>query len=83
MTQIFENNMDNKYLNLCKEGRIMESVKVYRVDTGCSLAEAKTYIDKLCSEHGIQTNSSRRTYIFVISLLVLLSLMIFLSLQLR
>ena len=43
----FENidsdSTDNKYLDLCKKGRYIEAVKVYKDDTGCGLAEAKAY----------------------------------------
>lgn len=47
-----QNNSDNKYLELCKKGRYIEAVKVYKDDTGCGLAEAKAYIDNLRSEYG-------------------------------
>ena len=51
----FENidsdSTDNKYLDLCKKGRYIEAVKVYKDDTGCGLAEAKAYIDNLRSEY--------------------------------
>lgn len=46
-----------EYLNLCKEGRIIEAVKIYKDKTGCSLVEVKKYIDNLRVENGLAAPS--------------------------
>ena len=58
MATIDFENIDSKYLDLCKKRRYIEAVKVYKDDTGCGLAEAKAYIDNLRSEYGIKPQSS-------------------------
>lgn len=78
----FENidsdSTDNKYLDLCKKGRYIEAVKVYKDDTGCGLAEAKAYIDNLRSEYGIKPQSSGQGCMVAISILIIVSFLIFL-----
>lgn len=73
-----QNNSDNKYLELCKKGRYIEAVKVYKDDTGCGLAEAKAYIDNLRSEYGVQPQSARQGCMVAVSILIIVSFLIFL-----
>lgn len=68
-----QNDPDNKYLELCKAGRILEAVKAYRDDMGCGLAEAKAYIDNLRSKHGIEPQSSGNGCMGIISILIIVS----------
>lgn len=52
------NQQVNKYLTLCKEGKILQAVKAYKDDTGCSVVEAKNYVDNLCAQYGLSNRSS-------------------------
>ena len=78
----FENidsdSTDNKYLDLCKKGRYIEAVKVYKDYTGFLFAEAKAYIDNLRSEYGIKPQSSGQGCMVAISILIIVSFLIFL-----
>ena len=58
----FDNNSfqsfdNNEYLDLCKKGQILVAVKKYKDATGCTLKEAKDYIDNLRIENGLKQPS--------------------------
>ena len=71
------NGFKNKYLNLCKSGKYLEAIKSYIDDTGCGLADAKAYVDNLCSEYGLQPQktSGGGCLVVICILFVLTSLM--------
>ena len=54
----FENCDYTEYLELCRKGQILVAVKKYKERTGCSLKEAKDYIDTLRVENGLMKPST-------------------------
>lgn len=58
-------------------------MKVYKDDTGCGLAEAKAYIDNLRSEYGIKPQSSGQGCMVAISILIIVSFLIFCNMARR
>lgn len=53
----FESNDYSEYLELCRKGQILVAVKMYKERTGCSLKEAKDFIDNLRVENGLMKPS--------------------------
>ncbi len=41
---------DKKYIDLIKEGSLLEAIKAYKEDKGCSLSEAKEHIESLANK---------------------------------
>lgn len=72
---------ENKYLDICKNGSIIEAVKAYMDDSGCGLAEAKAYVDNLCAKYGFEpshNSSSGQGCMFIMSILIIFTSLIFL-----
>ena len=58
-----QNQQVDKYISLCKEGKIIEAVKAYKDDTGCSVKEAKDYIDNLRAQQRRNVSTQRGQHI--------------------
>ncbi|TND07145.1 MAG: 50S ribosomal protein L7/L12 [Bacteroidetes bacterium] len=46
--------LDERLLDLCRQGNKLEAVKQYRNATGQGLKESKDYVDQLAKAHGIE-----------------------------
>ena len=70
---------DKKYLQIYKEKGPLTAVKEYREDTGCSLREAKEYIDSLKTEFGLKQPLSGGgcMLVFMLLMTVAFSFMLF------
>lgn len=47
-------DMDAEILELCRSGKKLEAVKLYKNITGENLKQSKEYVEKLASDHGIE-----------------------------
>lgn len=52
-------NIDAALLDLLRAGHKIQAVKLYRAHTGEGLYEAKTAVEKLAREHGIESATSK------------------------
>jgi len=51
---------DNKILQLCRDGKVAEAIKLHKELTGAALKESKDYVDGLISKYGIMIPESNK-----------------------
>ena len=47
--------LDNEILELCRQGKKLDAIKLHKDATGIGLKESKDYVDKLATDNGIVT----------------------------
>lgn len=47
------NELDEQILDLCRQGKKLEAIKLYRDSTDKGLKESKDYVDQLARAHGV------------------------------
>ena len=50
--------LDKEILELCKQGKQINAIKLYKETTGKGLKESKDYVDKLATSYGIRTTTN-------------------------
>ncbi|HTU25344.1 MAG TPA: ribosomal protein L7/L12 [Pirellulales bacterium] len=45
--------LDQQVLDLCRSGKLIEAIKLYRSQTGLGLKEAKDAVEALAAQHGV------------------------------
>ena len=64
---------DEEVLNLLRQGRKIQAIKVYRNQTGYSLQEAKAAIEQMAQLHQINlSNPSRRLMVVAMAVVIIL-----------
>lgn len=48
-----QNPEEQKIVELCREGKVLEAIKYYRVSSGAGLKESKDHVDHIITKYGI------------------------------